>query len=412
MKKIVTFLAVLMMMVLPACKAPAALVDEPVDVIATEAPVMSETEVVSEPEPEVTQEVEPAAEVTPQVTVDFAKNFTLEYKDGYRLLTVTTPWMGATEPIVYALVPTGTEVSDDLGEAVVIHTPIESIVTLSTTYLPFLDQIGMLSSLVAVDTPDYIFNPEVRTWAEGGMIASVGSGPSINVEGLIELDPDLIMTSASGSPEWDTHPALEKAGLPVVINADYLEQNPLGRAEWGKFIAAFYDKEAEAAELFDALVERYNEAKALTVDITEKKTVLINTAYEGTWYMPGKDSFAAVLIRDAGGDYLWNDLEGSGAQPIDFEAVVERAKDADVWINQGFAFDLAGLAGMDSRYADFNAYQEGEVYNNNLRVTEMGGTDYYEGAVANPDVVLMDLIKAFYPDLLPDHEFFYYQKLQ
>ena len=400
MKKIVTFLAVLIILVLPACQTATAPVADPVDVVATDAPIQAETT------------VEVPVEVVEQVTIDYAKNFTLEYRDGYKLLTVTKPWDGATEPYVYALVPTGTTVSDDLGNAMVINTPIDSFVSLSTTYLPFLDQIDMLSTLVAVDTTDYTYNPEVRTWAEAGMIASIGSGPTIDVEALIELAPDVIMTSASGSPDWDTHPALEQAGLPVVINADYLEQNPLGRAEWGKFVAAFYDKEVEADKLFDAMVARYNEVKALTADLTEKKTVLINTAYEGTWYMPAKDSYAAILINDAGGEYLWNDLEGTYAHPVDFEVVVERAQDADVWINVGFAYTLADLLAMDSRYGDFAAYKNGEVYNNNLRVTDMGGTDYYESAVANPDVVLLDLVKAFYPDLAAEHEFFYYQKLQ
>lgn len=408
MKKIVTFLAVLIILVLPACKPAAAPVVDPVEeqAIETSYPVIVDEDEV------VVEEEETQTVVVEQVSIDFAQNFSLEYKDGYKLLTVTSPWAGATEPIVYALVPVETEVSDDLGDAIVINTPIESIVSLSSTYLPFLDQIGMLESLVAVDTPDYIYNSAVRAWAEGGMIASVGSGPSIDVEGLIELDPDLIMTSASGLADWDTHPALEQAGLPVVINSDYLEQDPLGRAEWGKFVAAFYEKEVEADKIFDAIVERYEAAKALTAGMTEKKTVLINTAYEGTWYLPGADSYAAVLIRDAGGIYLWDDLEGTSAFPVDFEVVVERAQDADVWINVGFASDLAGLSGMDSRYADFNAYQEGEVYNNNLRVTEMGGTDYYESAVANPDLVLLDMVKAFYPELLTEHDFTYYQKLQ
>src|SRR5690606_18801548 len=90
-------------------------------------------------------------------------------------------------------------------------------------------------------------------------------------------------------------------------------------------------------------------------------SVFVNTAYEGTWYLPGGDSYAAILLRDAGADYLWSDLEGTGAMPIDFEAVVERAKDADFWLNVGFALDLASLAAMDPRYADFKAYQEGQV---------------------------------------------------
>jgi len=391
MKKILTLLAALIMLVLPACQVPAAVIEtEP-------APVVSKA---------------PTLEEATQVTIDYAKNFTLEYKDGYKMLTVTLPWLGASEPLKYALVPEGTQVKEDLGNAVVIHTPIESIISLSSTYLPFLEQIGELQSLIAVDTADYIYNADVRSWVEGGKVASVGSGPTIDVEKVVELEPDMIMTSASGSAEWDSHPVLEQAGLPVVINSDYLEQDPLGRAEWGKFIAAFYDKEAEADQVFDSLAARYENAKASVADQTEKSTVFVNTAYEGTWYMPGSESYAAILLRDAGAEYLWNDLEGTGAMPIDFEVVIERAKDADFWLNVGFASDLASLAAMDPRYADFKAYQEGKVFNNNARVTDMGGTDYFESGTANPDAVLRDLITIFYPDLAGEHELFYYRQLQ
>jgi iron complex transport system substrate-binding protein len=405
MKKILTLLAVLIIIVLPACQVPAAVVEtEP---IVSEAPTADA--------PESTFPVEEATQVpaeVEQVSIDYAKNFTLEYKDGYKLLTVTLPWLGATESLVYALIPNGTQVDEELGNAVVIHTPIDSFVSLSSTYLPFLEQIGELNSLIAVDTADYIYNADVRLGVENGSVTTVGSGPTIDVETVVELAPDLIMTSASGSADWDTHPVLEQAGLPVVINSDYLEQDPLGRAEWGKFIAAFYDKEAEADQVFDAMAARYEEAKASVAGQSEKVTVFVNTAYEGTWYMPGGESYAAILLSDAGADYLWNDLEGTGAMPIDFEVVVERAKDADFWLNVGFASDLASLAAMDPRYVDFKAYQEGKVFNNNARITEMGGTDYFESGTANPDAVLRDLIAIFYPDLAGGHELYYYRQLQ
>jgi iron complex transport system substrate-binding protein len=405
MKKILTLLAVLIIIVLPACQVPAAVVEtEP---IVSEAPTADA--------PESTFPVEEATQVpaeVEQVSINYAKNFTLEYKDGYKLLTVTLPWLGATESLVYALIPNGTQVDEELGNAVVIQTPIDSFVSLSSTYLPFLEQIGELNSLIAVDTADYIYNADVRSEVENGSLKTVGSGPTIDVETVVELAPDVIMTSASGSADWDTHPVLEQAGLPVVINSDYLEQDPLGRAEWGKFIAAFYDKEAEADQVFDAMAARYEEAKASVAGQSEKVTVFVNTAYEGTWYMPGGESYAAILLSDAGADYLWNDLEGTGAMPIDFEVVVERAKDADFWLNVGFASDLASLAAMDPRYADFKAYQEGKVFNNNARITEMGGTDYFESGIANPDAVLRDLIAIFYPDLAGGHELYYYRQLQ
>lgn len=393
MKRILTLLAVLIVIALPACQVPATVVE------TEEVPTV------------LAQNATPLTDEASLVTIDYAKNFTLEYKDGYKLLTVTLPWLGATEPLEYALIPNGTQLDGEFGNALVVHTPIDSIISLSSTYLPFLDQIDEMESLVAVDTADYIYNADVRGWVEGGRIATVGSGPTVDVEKVVELAPDLVMTSASGSAEWDTHPVLEQAGLPVVINSDYLEQDPLGRAEWGKFIAAFYDKEAEADRIFDAMAARYEEAKALVAGRTEKATVFVNTAYEGTWYMPGGESYAAILLRDAGADYLWSDLEGTGAMPIDFEVVIDRAKDADFWLNVGFASDLTSLAAMDPRYADFKAYQAGNVFNNNTRITDMGGTDYFESGTANPDAVLRDLIAIFYPERAGEHEFFYYRQL-
>lgn len=406
MKKIVTLLAVVILLALPACQAPA-------QVVETAAPA-AETYPLEIPTAQ-TYPVEVPTEVpveATQITIDYAKNFTLEYKDGYKLLTVLTPWAGATKPIRYALVPAGEADPSGIGDAMIVRTPVESFVSLSTTYLPFLEQIAVLPSLVAVDSGAYIYNPDVQTWLQAGAVAEVGSGAVINVERLVDLNPDLVMTSASGYADYDSHPQLLEAGLKVVINSDYLEQDPLGRAEWGKFIAAFYDKEVEADQLFDQMVARYQQAKALTSGLTERVTVLTNTAYEGTWYMPGGESYIAILLADAGADYIFKDIEGSGAQPLDFEVVLDRAKDADYWINVGAIADLASLAAMDARYADFNAFQQGNVYTYSKRINDLGAVDYFESGVAAPDVILMDLIKAFYPDLAQEHEFFYYQALQ
>ena len=406
MKKIVTLLAVLILLALPACQAPA-------QVVETAAPA-AETyplEVPTENAYPVDVPTEASVEAT-QITIDYASNFTLEYKDGYKLLTVLTPWAGATEPVRYALVPKGQAEPSGINDALIVRTPVESFVSLSTTYLPFLEQVGALSSLVAVDSGAYIYNPDVQTRLQAGAVAEVGSGAVINVERLVDLNPDLIMTSASGFTEYDSHPQLLEAGLKVVINSDYLEQDPLGRAEWGKFIAAFFDKEVEADKLFDDVVARYQQAKALTSNLVERVTVLTNTAYEGTWYMPGGESYIAILLADAGANYVFTDIEGSGAQPLDFEVVLDRAKDADYWINVGAIADLSSLAAMDAHYVDFNAYQQGKVYTYSQRVNDFGAVDYFESGAAAPDVILMDLIKAFYPDLLPEHAFFYYQALQ
>ena len=387
MKKTTRLLFILLVLVLSACSAaPAAQVPAKADADAT----------------------------LRSFPVRFAQHFTLEFGEGYKKLTVLQPWAGASEPMVYYLVPRGSGVPEGVGDAQVIETPIRSLVAMSTTYYPFLEKLEKLDTLVAVDDATYAYNPQVRARAADGSLVLVGGGAgggSVNVEKLLALSPDLIMTSASGSPELDAHPKLLEAGLPVVINADYLEQSPLGRAEWGIFIAAFFDLEDQAAQDFDALAQRYEAAKALTATLDSKVSVFTNTDYQGTWYVPGGESYAALLLKDAGASYIFADQAGFGAAPLAFEAVYDAARDADFWLNVGFAADLDSLLAMDTRYAEFKAFAQGSVYNYNARVTEMGGSDYFESGVANPDIILKDLIRIFYPDLLPEHALYYYQQL-
>ena len=65
----------------------------------------------------------------------------------------------------------------------------------------------------------------------------------------------------------------------------------------------------------------------------------------------------------------------------------------------------------DERYGAFDAYKAGRLYNHNARSNDTGGDDYWESGVANPHLVLADLIKIFHPDLLAEHTLHYYRRL-
>ena len=362
------------------------------------------------------EEAPEAADLFPdKAQVVYAQGFSIDYYDTYKVVTVTQPWQGASEGFTYVLVMRGSQVPGGFEGAQVIEIPVRSIVTMSTTYFPHLEMLGVLESLVAVDDATYVFNEMVQQRASAGEIAVVGGGAgggAVNVEMLLEIEPELIMTSASGVPEYDAHPALIEAGLPVVINADYLESSPLGRAEWGKFIAAFYNLEGEANRQFEEVASSYLALKEQVSAISARPTVFTNTDFQGSWYVPGGESYAAILLKDAGADYLWADTPGTGANPLAFEEVFDAAKEANFWLNVGFAGDLASLLMMDERYADFDAFAEEKVYNYNKRVNANGGMDYFESGTARPDLVLADLVAIFHPGLLPEHDFYYYQHLQ
>lgn len=414
MKKSVSILIVLLTLFLAACQAmPQVAVAEPT--VATAPTAAPTVEVLPAPTEEPTPaptEVPTEAPLAPMVEIKYAHFFTLEYKEGYKLLTIKAP--EADVSAQYALVPRDSQPKIAESDAVIVQTPIEKIITLSSTYYPMLEQIGELERVVAIDDSTYTYNEKIRAGVEEGKIAVVGGdgfSAALDLEKVIGLAPDILMAPYFNAQILQES-KLEEAGQTLVLNGDYLENTPLGRAEWGVFLAAFFDKEAEAAQIFDQTAARYEKAKTLAAGMDNKVSVLVNTAFEGSWYMPGTDSYVAAFLKDAGAQYLFDeDVEGTGATPLAFEVVYEKAKDADYWLNVGFAADLKSLVAEDSRYEEFKAVKEGTVYNNNARMNPNGGTDYYESGVANPDLILMDLIKIFYPDLLPEHELYYYSKV-
>ena len=356
---------------------------------------------------------DPAIDYFPEkVTLTHTDGFTVEYFNSYKVVTVATPWPGAEKADQYVLVQCGAPAPEGFDDAQFIEVPVKTIVTMSTSYLPFLDAYGVLDRLVAVDDATWVNNPTVAQRAADGELIQIGYGASVNVEQMLDLQPDLTMTYGSGSPDSDAHPVLLNAGLKVAVNAEWLETSPLGRAEWGKFIALFFNKEAPAETLFAETVTRYDELKAQAAAVTSKPTALTESEYQGSWYVAGGRSFAAQFLADAGASYLWADDESTTSIPLAFEAVFDTAADANYWLNAGFVSSLAELQAADERYSEFAAFQKGNVWNNNKRQNANGGNDYYESAVAHPDVVLADLIAIFHPDLLPEHEFTYYQQLQ
>lgn len=347
-----------------------------------------------------------------RINITYTKSFTVEYHNNYKLVTVIQPGSKMDDQIQYLLVQCGTPPPGSYAGARVIYIPVKTIVSMSTTYLPFLDKYGLLDRLVAVDDITYVNNPTVIEMVKAGKLVIVGSGSGVNIEMLINLQPDLIMAYNSGVPDYDAYPKLDEAGLNVVLNGDNLETTPMGRAEWGKFIALFFNKEAQAEQLFTGTSTKYEKLVKLATSARAKPTVFVNINYQGTWYMAGGKTYVAQFLEDAGANYLWADNSDVGEIMLSFEEVYNKAANADYWINTGFWNSARDALADDERYSEFAAFKNNHIYNNNARSNANGGNDYFESGIANPDFILEDLIKIFHPELLPDHQLYYYHQLE
>ncbi|HEY1910897.1 MAG TPA: ABC transporter substrate-binding protein, partial [Vicinamibacterales bacterium] len=139
--------------------------------------------------------------------------------------------------------------------------------------------------------------------------------------------------------------------------------------------------------------------------------VMTGRSSRGEFTVAGGRSYVAALIRDAGGRYAWADNSSVAAFAVDLEAQLQRAANADVWINGGGWTSLPAMLDDEPRYAAFKAYRQGQVWVYERRQTPQGANDYWARSVSNPDVLLADLVKIFHPALAADHAFEWYMQV-
>lgn len=348
--------------------------------------------------------------------IEFAEGFTVEYFNNYKLVTVTRPFpgAGATDTYQYVLVQCGTPTPDGFDSAQILEIPLDSAIAMSTTYLPHFTTLGLLDTLVGVDGGYYVSTPAVIEKYAAGELIEVGYGSEVNVELVLESEADVVFAAASGAADYDAHPKLIEAGVPVAINGDYAEVSPLARAEWLKYTALFFNAEAEAEAYFDGVATRYTDLQTLTANVETKPRLLWNSfsSFIDAWAIPGANTYVGVLLNDAGAEVILGEQAPDISVNVSFETVVESGLDADIWIPVAYGVNtLTDLLATDERYAEFAAFQTGAVYNTDGRVNVNGGNDYFENGVNEPDVVLADLIAIFHPDLLPDHELVYFRQI-
>jgi iron complex transport system substrate-binding protein len=347
--------------------------------------------------------------VSDQKEIKYATGFTIQQFDNYRLITLNDTWKGETTKVRYVLYEN--EKPKGVDGAIFIKTPIKSIACMSLTHIAYLEKLGLEKSIVALSGCDYVSSPKIRTLIEAKLIHEIGVEQQVNYELLVDESPDVLMGYGIDESSNNYINKLKSLGVNVVLNAEYMETHPLGKAEWIKFVAAFYNEDDRAESLFNKIEKNYLDLLEITKTIQQKPTVFVGMPWNGAWYVPGGKSFQAQLFKDAGADYLWKENEEKSSLVKAKEVIIDVAFDADFWLNQNSYQSIAEIIGFDGKFKNFNAIKKQHIYNNDNRTNSFSGNDYWESGVINPDMVLKDLIEIFHPEVL-DHELFYYRKLE
>ena len=344
-------------------------------------------------------------------TPEYASGFSIKGADGYEssIITVTNPWQGADSITTQLFIARGGESAPEGFTGQVLEGDASRIVAMSSTHIAMLNAIGEAGRVVGVSGIDYISNPVIA--ANRDSIGDVGYEGNINYELLISLDPDLVLLyGVNGASSMEGK--LNELGIPFMYVGDYLEESPLGKAEWMVALSEVVGKRTEGGQFFGGIPVRYNDLKKRVSDtVLDAPSVMLNTPYGDSWFMPSTESYVARLVKDAGGDYIYKKNTGNASLPVDLEEAYKLTSEADMWLNVGMANSLDELRTSCPKFSDTRCFRNGSVWNNNLKTNAAGGNDYYESAVVNPDILLRDLVKIFHPELV-EEDFVYYKQLK
>ena len=343
--------------------------------------------------------------------------YTPEYASGFKILgadnvqstliQVFNPWQGAKDVEMSYFISRNGEQAPAGFTGPTIPAGAKQIVCMSSSYIAMLDALGQADRIVAVSGIDYVSNPYIIAHKD----SIKDMGPEMNYELLLGLKPDVVLLYGIGDAQTAETDKLKELSIPYMYVGEYLEESPLGKAEWMVALSELTDSREKGIEIFSEIPKRYQTLKDLTASVEQRPTVMFNTPWNDSWIMPSTKSYMAQLVNDAGADYIYKENTSNSSAPIGLETAYGLIQKADYWINVGMASTLDELKAVNPKFTDAKSVREKTAYNNNLRLTATGGNEYWESAVVRPDIVLRDLIHIFHPELVSD-SLYYYRHLE
>ncbi|RCT55127.1 ABC transporter substrate-binding protein [Winogradskyella sp. KYW1333] len=346
-------------------------------------------------------------------------NLNLKYATGFSandygthiVLEIKNPWPKASKTYKYALLKDN-GMTPQIGYSFDgIIKPINNLVVTSTTHIPSLELLGVENSLVGFPGTDYISSEKTRKRIETGDIRELGKNEGINTEVLLELNPDVVIGFGVDGVN-KTFETIKKAGIPVIYNGDWVESSSLAKAEWIKFFGILFNKEKEADSIFKSIERNYLEAKSQAKQASNRPTVFSGAMHKDVWYLPNGSSPEAEFLKDANVDYLWSDTTGNGSLALSFEAVLAKAKNAEIWLSPSYYTSFDQLKEASELYTNFKAFKTKNIYTFSRTTGSTGGVLYYELGTSRPDLILKDLIKICHPERLKDYSPYFFKKLK
>lgn len=313
----------------------------------------------------------------------YARNLTIVEYPQYTQVIIRNPWDTTRVLNSYTLVK---EPQGKKGEVVV---PLKKVAVFTSVHCSLLMELGCKERIGGICEPEYIHIPYIHKGLKEGRIIELGNGMNPNLERIMALQPDAIMLSPFENSGG--YGRLERMGIPIIECAEYMESTPLGRAEWIRFYGRLVGKAELVDSLFLQIERSYLQFKEAASKAQQKPRLICETPQSGYWYVPGGQSTMGIMYQDAGADYIFHDIEGSGSTALSIERVLDRALTAQVWLVKHH-----GLLSREQIVQDVPALRNIPA---KIWLCDTYNTCFYEETPFHPDVLLSNLIQILHPEL-------------
>lgn len=259
----------------------------------------------------------------------YARNLTIVVFPDHTEVTVRNPWDTTSVLGRYHLSVESAHARLPHG-FLQVFVPLRNAAVFSSIHCALFHELGADNAVGGICDMDFFHLSEYKKRIAEGRIANLGNSLQPSIEQIVNQNPDALLSSPFENSGGLGR--IEKLGIPIIWCADYMEDTPLGRAEWIRFYGRLVGKGFEADSIFRSVESRYQELCNKVKKTKKKPRLLPEMPWSGQWTLPGSGSSSAELYADAGADYLFAYLKGNGSVPLSTEKVIDKAVNADIWL--------------------------------------------------------------------------------
>jgi iron complex transport system substrate-binding protein len=277
---------------------------------------------------------------------------------------------------------------------------IETLAALSSTHVGMLKALNAEDKIIGVSEKRYLC--EERTHNDWVNFGELGQA---DPELFIQHKPALIMYSGF-KLDPPVLKKLQKLGISAMVNFDWKETHPLGRAEWLKVFGHLFNIKTTADSTFATIKQNYLTLADRVGQHEKRPTVLVGTVYGDVFNAPAGESYLATLLADANVNYVYNETIGTGSLTMGLEEVITTNQATDFWLNAA-ARSRSEVLQMNANFNLLKAYQNRDLYTyfDNVNC-------FWEESAVAPDKVLSDLIQLFYGKDFSSADLNYYSRIK